>query len=65
MVTRAIGVNTIAELVVGFMMVMLSVVISMILMMRGLMMVTLITQGETSEHRDKNQHSTGLHDGLE
>ena len=60
MVTRAIGVNTIAELVVGFMMVMLSVVISMILMM-----VTLITQGETSERRDKNQHSTGLHDGLE
>ena len=60
MVTRAIGVNTIAELVVGFVMVMLSVVISMILMM-----VTLITQGETSEHRDKNQHSTGLHDGLE
>ena len=60
MVTRAIGVNTIAELVVGFMMVMLGVVISMILMM-----VTLITQGETSERRDKNQHSTGLHDGLE
>ena len=60
MVTRAIGVNTIAELVIGFMMVMLSVVISMILMM-----VTLITQGETSEQRDKNQHSTGLHDGLE
>ena len=44
MVTRAIGVNTIAELVVGFMMVMLSVVISMILMM-----VTLITRGETSQ----------------
>ena len=60
MVTRAIGVNTIAELVVGFMMVMLGVVISMILMM-----VTMITQGETSEQRDKNQHSTGLHDGLE
>ena len=65
MVTMAIGVNTVAKLVVGLMMIMLLVVISMILMMRGLMMVTLITQGETSEQRDKNQHSTGLHDGLE
>ena len=59
MITMAIGVNTIAKLVVGFMMVMLGVVISMILMR-----VTMITQGETSEHRDKNQHSTGLHDGV-
>ena len=49
MITMAIGVNTIAKLVVGFMMVMLGVVISMILVM-----VTMITHGETSEHRDKN-----------
>ena len=59
MVTMAIGVNTVAELVVRLMMVMLLVMIAMVLVM---VVITMITHGEASKHRDKKQHNTGLHD---
>ena len=66
MVTMAIGVNTIAKLVVGLMMVMLLVVISMILVIRDVVMVVIamITHGESDKRQNKNQHYTGLHIGL-
>ena len=64
MVTMAIGVNTVAKLVVGLMMVMLLVVISMILVIRDMVMVviTMITHAESSKHREENQHNSDPHD---
>ena len=66
MVTMAIGVNTVAELVVRLMMVMLLVVIAMVLVIGDVVMIviTMITHGEASKHRDEKQHNTGLHDEL-
>ena len=50
MVTMAIGVNTVAELVVRLMMVMLLVVIAMVLVIGDVVMIviTMITDGEAS-----------------
>ena len=65
LVTMAIGVDTIAKLIVGLMKVMLLVMITMIMMIRVVMMVmvSMITHTESSNYRNKNKHSASLHHG--